>query len=97
VNTQCSSCHVYGTTQFNGPTTSNHNRSQHRSQPCTNCHNMANGSTGATNHFRYLNTTALEGPAGTTVGGTGTIVTYTDSTNRCTPNSGNGCHSAETW
>jgi len=99
VNTDagCRQCHVYGTTQFNGPTTSNHNRSQHRSQPCTNCHNMANGSTGATNHFKFLNTTALEGPAGTTVGGTGTIVTYTDSTNRCSPNSGNGCHSSETW
>jgi len=95
VNTQCSSCHVYATTQFNGPTTSNHNRSQHRSQPCTNCHNMANGSTGATGHFTSLNTPALEGPAGTTITGT-RIQTYTDSTNRCTP-SGSGCHSAETW
>ena len=99
VNTDagCRQCHVYGTTQYNGPTSSNHNRSEHRSQPCTNCHNMANGSTGATNHFKFLNTTALEGPAGTTVGGSGTIVTYVDSSNRCTPNSGNGCHSAETW
>ncbi len=99
VNTDagCRQCHVYGTTQFNGPTSSNHNRSQHSSQPCTNCHNMANGSTGATNHFKFLNTTALEGPAGTTVGGTGTVVTYVDSSNQCTPTSAGSCHSAETW
>ena len=99
VNTDagCRQCHVYGTTQFNGPTSTNHNRSQHSSQPCTNCHNMANGATGATNHFNFLNTTGLEGPAGTTVGGAGTIVTYVDSTNRCTPNASNGCHSAQTW
>jgi hypothetical protein len=58
---------------------------------------MSNGSTGATNHFKSLNTTALEGPAGTTVGGAGTIVTYVDSTNGCTPNSSSGCHSAKTW
>lgn len=99
VNTDagCRQCHTYGTTQYNGPTSSNHNRSEHSSQPCTNCHNMANGSTGATNHFQYLNTTALEGPAGSTVGGTGTVVTYVDSSNSCTPNSSSGCHSTHTW
>lgn len=96
-DTGCRRCHVYGTAQFNGPTTSNHDRSEHRSQPCTNCHNMANGSAGATNHFRFLNTPALNGQAGTTVGGTGTVVAYVDGTNRCTPNTSNGCHSAQTW
>ena len=93
VNTQCSSCHVYGTTQYNGPTSSNHNRSEHRSQPCTNCHNTT---TLAVNHFTKLNSTALEGPASATVGGGTTRVTYVPSTRSCTP-SGSGCHGRETW
>ena len=93
VNTQCSSCHVYGTTQYNGPTSSNHNRSEHRSQPCTNCHNTT---TLAVNHFTTLNSTAMEGPASATVGGGTTRVTYVPSSRTCTP-SGSGCHGSETW
>jgi predicted CxxxxCH...CXXCH cytochrome family protein len=93
VNTQCSSCHLYGTTQYNGPTSSNHNRSQHRSQACTICHNTT---TLAVNHFTRLNSTAMEGPASATVGGTGTRVTYVPSSRSCTP-SGSGCHGTETW
>jgi predicted CxxxxCH...CXXCH cytochrome family protein len=93
VNTQCSSCHVYGTAQYNGPTSSNHNRSEHRSQPCTNCHNTT---TLAVNHFTKLNTTALEGPASATVGGGTTRVSYVPATRSCTP-SGSGCHGRETW
>ncbi len=103
VNTQCSSCHVYSPasnpTQYNGPTSIRHNNiSEHRNAACTVCHNMATGSTGATGHFTSLNTPTLEGPAGTTITGT-RILTYVDSTNRCTPNnSGGGCHSStQTW
>ena len=93
VNTQCTSCHVYGTTQYNGPTSSNHNRSEHRSQPCTNCHNTT---TLAVNHFTTLNSTAMEGPASATVGGGTTRVTYVPSSRTCTP-SGSGCHGSQTW
>jgi predicted CxxxxCH...CXXCH cytochrome family protein len=93
VNTQCSSCHAYGTTQYNGPTTSNHNRSEHSSQACTVCHNTT---TLAVNHFTKLNTTAMEGPASATVGGGTTRVTYTPSSKSCSP-SGSGCHGSKTW
>jgi hypothetical protein len=34
---------------------------------CTECHNMANGTTGALNHFKFLNTALMEGPASQTI------------------------------
>jgi len=93
VDTQCTSCHVFGTAQFNGPTSTNHNRSEHRRQPCTNCHNTA---TLAVNHFTKLDSPALEGPASATVGGGSTRVSYVPATRTCTP-SGSGCHGSERW
>jgi predicted CxxxxCH...CXXCH cytochrome family protein len=95
VNTQCTSCHTtVTTTQFNGPTSANHNRSQHQ-LPCTVCHNTT---ALAVNHFTNLGTTALEGPASATIGGVGTgITTYEPATRTCTPSVTNGCHGAHTW
>ena len=92
VNTQCTSCHTDGTTtQFNGPTSSNHNRGPHQSAQCTACHNTA---TLAVNHFTNLGTTALEGPASATIGGAGTaITTWVPATRSCTPS----CHGNQTW
>ncbi|MCP2501765.1 MAG: CxxxxCH/CxxCH domain-containing protein [Deltaproteobacteria bacterium] len=92
VNTQCTSCHTTSTTttQFNGPTSSNHNRGAHQ-VACTICHNTT---TLAVNHFTNLSTTALEGPASATIGGTGTLITtWVPATQSCTPS----CHGNETW
>jgi predicted CxxxxCH...CXXCH cytochrome family protein len=89
VNTQCTDCHTTGTTtQFNGPTSSNHNRSEHQ-VACTTCHNPT---ALAVNHFTTLSTPALEGPASATIGGFG-IISYVPATRSCTP----ACHGNETW
>ena len=91
VSTQCTSCHTTVTTsQFNGPTSGNHNRSDHQ-VPCTICHNPT---TLAVNHFTNLGTPALEGPASATIGGSGTAITsWNPTTKSCTP----ACHDRETW
>ena len=65
--------------------------SSHRT--CTNCHNTT---TLAVNHFTTLSTTAMEGPASATIGGTGTSIpagSYNPATGSCTPS----CHGNETW
>ena len=93
VNTQCTSCHTTNTTtQFNGPTSANHNRAQHQ-VTCTVCHNAT---TLAVNHFTNLSTPALEGPASATIGGAGTGIpagNYNPATGSCLPS----CHGTETW
>lgn len=85
VNTQCSSCHTYGTTQYNGPYTGNHNRSNHRSRACTACHDTSRL---ANTHFTTLNTPALNNPPATIKASLG----Y--SNGRC---SSPGCHGSESW
>jgi predicted CxxxxCH...CXXCH cytochrome family protein len=89
VNTQCTSCHTTDTTtQFNGPTSANHNRAEHQ-VACTACHNAT---TLAVNHFTNLATPALEGPASATIGGFA-ITSYVPATRSCTTS----CHGNETW
>jgi predicted CxxxxCH...CXXCH cytochrome family protein len=93
VNTQCASCHtvpIPATPQFNGPTSSNHNRAQHQ-VACIVCHNTT---ALAVNHFTNLSTPALEGPASATIGGAGTFInSYVPATQSCTPT----CHGTENW
>jgi hypothetical protein len=50
------------------------------------------------NHFTTLGTTAMEGPASATIGGTGTNVT-SYSAPSCTPSltSSQGCHGTRSW
>jgi len=97
VNTQCTNCHVSGTTQFNS-----YNSGEHAfhvsffggsATSCRLCHNTA---TLAVNHFTALATTAMEGPASATIGGTGTVVT-TYVAGSCTPQGGVGCHGTRDW
>jgi predicted CxxxxCH...CXXCH cytochrome family protein len=98
VTTQCTNCHVFGSSlgnpQYNSPYSGQHNiNTSHRT--CTNCHNTT---TLAVNHFTTLGTTTMEGPASATIGGTGTTVT-TYAAGSCTPSvgSGGGCHSTRSW
>ena len=69
---------------------------------CTECHDMANGTTGANNHFTNLNTAVMEGPPGQTVRpddkdptvGAGT---YTASTKTCTGTCHTQIHDGWRW
>jgi predicted CxxxxCH...CXXCH cytochrome family protein len=91
VNTQCTSCHARGTTQYNSYNSGQHGRSDHTRQACTACHNTT---TLAANHFSRLDTPTMEGPASATVGGGSTRVnSYNASTKTCTTS----CHGSERW
>jgi predicted CxxxxCH...CXXCH cytochrome family protein len=97
VNTQCTNCHVSGTTQFNSYNSGEHplhvNRYGASATTCELCHNIT---TLAVNHFTALGTAAMEGPASATIGGTGTGISagnYVAATKSCRP----ACHGTETW
>jgi predicted CxxxxCH...CXXCH cytochrome family protein len=95
VTTQCTNCHVSGTSQYNSYNSGQHTRHLNdfgtSATTCKYCHNTA---TLAVNHFTALATSAMEGPASATIGGAGTLVTtWNPVTKSCTPT----CHSAETW
>ena len=102
-DTQCTSCHVLGTTQYNS-----YNSGEHQKHvvgegfPCTYCHNMSNGKAGANNHFSFLSTQAMEGPARDTIefpaasGATG-AKTYNSTTQACTLTCHGQDHNAERW
>lgn len=91
VNSQCTSCHAYGTTQYNSYASGKHSRSDHSRQACTVCHNTTSL---ASSHFSRLNTTALEGPAAATIGGgTTRVSSYNAGTKTCTTS----CHGSERW
>jgi predicted CxxxxCH...CXXCH cytochrome family protein len=86
VNTQCSSCHVYGTSEFNSYSSGRHNLHVYgQGRACTDCHDTAKL---AVSHFTMLNTTAMEGPASATILNS---VNYSGTT--CNP----ACHGNETW
>lgn len=66
--TQCASCHTIGTTQYNSQNQVSGHHAKHAPYACTDCHAMTKGAnTGATNHFAFLGTQAMEGPASTTI------------------------------
>jgi predicted CxxxxCH...CXXCH cytochrome family protein len=50
---------------------------------CTDCHNMANGTVGALNHYRFLNTPPMEGPARDTVAPNGSAANYVAANQTC--------------
>ena len=87
VDTQCSSCHTRGTSQFNSQNSGEH--SKHSSYACTVCHNTAK----MVNHFGNLATPGFEtNPASTVGGGTTRVGSYSGGT--C---SSIQCHGSESW
>jgi predicted CxxxxCH...CXXCH cytochrome family protein len=84
VNTQCTSCHASGTTQYNSYVG---RHSKHSGESCTNCHDTA---LLAVNHFTRLDTIIMEGPASATIKAN---VNYNSGTRRCSPT----CHGSQTW
>jgi len=90
VETQCSSCHASGTSQYNGYYSGQHSRHISRGYACTVCHNSAKLQSG---HFTNLATSAFEQSAASTIGGGSTSVgSYANGT--C---SSVVCHSSRSW
>ena len=86
VNTQCTSCHSYGTSEYNSFVSGQHGFHVNSLQiSCVACHDTVKL---AVNHFTTLNTSALEGPASATINSN---VNYDGST--CMPL----CHGKDTW
>jgi predicted CxxxxCH...CXXCH cytochrome family protein len=95
----CRQCHKLGTAagspENNSPFSGQHGFHLSASGTvvalCTDCHNMANGTTGATNHFKFLNTPQMEGPASQTVEPGGSAANYNAVNQTCTVN----CHAVQ--
>ena len=87
----CRQCHKIGTTagnpENNSPFSGLH--AAHLSTTvggailCTECHNMANGTAGALNHFMFLDTSLMEGPARDTVAPNGSAANYIAANQTC--------------
>jgi len=93
VNTDagCRQCHKIGTAaqtpEYNSPFSGLH--AKHLSTTvggailCTDCHNMANGTAGALNHYSFLNTPQMEGPASDTMAPNGSAANYVAANQTC--------------
>jgi predicted CxxxxCH...CXXCH cytochrome family protein len=97
----CRACHTLGTAQgapdANSPYSGLHSLHLNSTAglQCVECHAMANGSTGALNHFKFLNTPQMEGVAGQTVAfstTTPTTATYNLTTQSCGSGGAFSCH-----
>ena len=87
----CRQCHKIGSTagnpENNSPFSGLH--AAHLSTTvggailCTDCHTMANGKAGALNHYKFLNTPQMEGPAGDTVAPNGSAANYVAANQTC--------------
>ena len=90
VNSQCSSCHSYGTSRYNSYYSGRHSKHLNKGYSCTVCHNTGKLATG---HFSNLETAAFEQDPADTIGGNGTSVgLYQAGT--C---SNIACHGSENW
>lgn len=86
VNSQCASCHAYGTAEYNSYNSGEHDYHVNSlKKACTNCHDTDKL---AVNHFTTLSTSALEGPASATMKD---ALNYTNGS--CTP----ACHETKSW
>jgi len=87
----CRQCHKIGTapgvpennSPFSGLHTLHLSTSVGGSILCTDCHNMANGTAGASNHYKFLDTASMEGPAKDTLEPSGSAANYNASNQTC--------------
>ncbi|GAB4373080.1 MAG: hypothetical protein Kow00128_22370 [Deltaproteobacteria bacterium] len=103
-NAGCLACHVLGTAQGtpenNSPYSGLHSfhLGSTVNAQCTECHDMANGSTGAANHFAKLNTPQMEGPANQTVTFPGLVgATYDSGAQSCSLSCHGKTHTSFSW
>jgi len=86
VATQCTSCHAFGTSEFNSFSSGQHDFHVNiDGLACTDCHDTTKL---VINHFTHLNTPAMEGPASATIYD---AFGYNGVT--CSP----GCHEPRAW
>ncbi|MDH3237340.1 MAG: hypothetical protein OEM47_02235 [Deltaproteobacteria bacterium] len=99
VNTDagCAQCHRRSSDsdQWNSQFSGEHNK--HRPYGCTECHDMTLATPGAQNHFAYLGTTTMEGPASDTFRNSTGSVVYTPATGRCSGSCHSKNHNNENW
>ncbi|NTV14342.1 MAG: CxxxxCH/CxxCH domain-containing protein [Desulfobulbaceae bacterium] len=97
VDTQCTSCHTSGTSQYNSYFSGKHSKHVGRGYSCTICHNTSKLAGG---HFTNLATSTFEQDPATTIGGGSTSVgNYAPSATKATSGtcSSIACHGSETW
>ncbi len=88
VSTQCTSCHSYGTSEYNSFVSGEHGFHVNvLGIACTACHDTTKL---AVSHFTTLNTQVMEGPASATLNAS---LNYVPATITCTP----ACHGTDVW
>jgi len=86
VNTQCASCHAFGTAEYNSYSSGQHDyHVNNLHKACTTCHDTGKL---AVNHFTSLSTSAMEGPAAATINDA-----FNYAAGSCTPS----CHATRNW
>jgi len=96
VDTQCTSCHAAGSSQYNSYYTGQHSRHINMGYSCTICHNPSKLATG---HFSNLATSSFEQDPASTIGaGVTSVNSYAPSASNpvsgtCSPK----CHNAQNW
>ncbi len=87
VNSQCTVCHSFGTSQYNSFVSGQHDFHVNVvGFPCVTCHDTTKL---VQNHFTSLNTTTMEGPASATIGVS--VTSYSNGV--CTT----PCHDQRSW
>ncbi len=90
VNTQCESCHAFGTGEYNSYASGKHDVHVITARfECTRCHDTDKL---ALTHFTHLETPSMEGPAAATIKSNFNYTTYPNGS-QCGP----VCHSTRWW
>ncbi len=108
VNTDsgCLACHTLGTAlgvpENNSPFSGRHTKhltglGSKGNAVCSECHDMANATAGASNHFAFLDTPQMEGNAGQTVEPLGVAANYNSSNQNCTVTCHTQSHDGWLW
>ncbi len=86
VSTQCTVCHSFGTSEYNSFSSGKHDIHVNAANfACTRCHDTSKL---ALNHFSFLNTTIMEGPASSTI-----YSNFNYNNGQC----GTVCHGTKFW
>lgn len=94
----CLQCHAFGTSEFNSFVSGEHDKHVNDERiGCRECHNMALQTPGALNHFRFLNTPQMEGPASDTFQNSTGSVAYNPTAKTCTGTCHGEDHDREEW
>jgi hypothetical protein len=97
-NAGCLQCHAFGTGQFNSFRSGEHDKHVNEERiGCRECHNMDLGTSGARNHFAFLATQVMEGPASDTFQNSTGNVAYNTTAKTCTGSCHGESHEEERW